>query len=608
MIVSMKKITLLCRAVDTDHTLNSLGEMGVLHLKHLQQPRGQDLEQAKQRALSIHKAIEALPSVKGEKLTTSHPMPIVDRVNSVIEERREALEKLSSLRRERDKVLPFGQFEPDSIRDLRNNGIRIKLYVAGPALKPVEPEGTYMAVLSKTKTGTYFVIIGTDDFEAEGEELPLPPRSINSIDAEIHKTEAHLRETERHLTELGRYKASLSRFVRQAEQETSFFEARAGMADAGEVALIQGYCPADAVERIREGAVTNGWAYRIEEPDQDDEDIPTLIRNPRWVELIRPVFNFIGVVPGYQEVDISAFFLFFLSIFFALIVGDAGYGLVFLIIAITGRVKFREMDRSFFILLSEMSVFTIIWGVMTGNYFGIPTQYAPFPQLNVHWLHDKNHIMELCFIIGAVHLTLAHTWHFIRRFPDWTAYAQLGWICTTWTMFFAARAMLLGYPFPEVMYIVLGIGGVLIIVFMMHPRNISKEWFNLVVFPLNLVGNFVDLVSYIRLFAVGMATYAVASAFNLMSMDIGFSSIITDLEAVLVLLFGHLLNITLAGMGVLVHGIRLNVLEFSTHLGMEWTGTKYDPFERKTRIGNVGGTKEGYAGDTNQPVHDQNIS
>jgi V/A-type H+-transporting ATPase subunit I len=109
-------------------------------------------------------------------------------------------------------------------------------------------------------------------------------------------------------------------------------------------------------------------------------------------------------------------------------------------------------------------------------------------------------------------------------------------------------------------------------------------------------------VSYIRLFAVGMATYAVASAFNLMSMEIGFSSIITDIEAVLVLLFGHTLNIALAGMGVLVHGIRLNVLEFSTHLGMEWTGTKYDPFECKARVVSREEADQSYNGNINQAV------
>ena len=582
MIVSMKKITILTRAVDTAGTLDALRDISVMHLKHLQQPRGQDLEQARQAAQNIHKAMEALPKVKETQLASGHPAHIVDRINQAIEDRRDAMEKHSSLQREREKILPFGRFEPDAIRYLEANGVQVKLYCTGPRHKPVVPEGCYLAVLSKNKSSTYFVVIGCDDFDMEAEQLPLPSRSLDTIDAEIRHTDSRLHETERHLAELGRYRDFLAKHVRAAEEEIHMLEARAGMADAGEIAVIQGYCPTDKLDSIRQGAAANGWGLRLEEPGEE-EDIPTLIRNPRWVELIKPVFSFIGVVPGYREVDISAFFLFFLSIFFALIVGDAGYGLLYLILAVVGKMTIKAMDRSMFILLLEMSVFTIIWGVMTGNYFGIPTQYAPFPQLNLHWLNDKQHIMELCFIIGAVHLTLAHTWHFIRLFPDWTSYSQVGWIGTTWTMFFAARTMLLGYPFPQIMYVVLGVGCALIIVFMMHPKNIAKEWFNLVVFPLNLVGNFVDLVSYIRLFAVGMATYAVASAFNLMSMDIGFSSIITDIEAVLVLLFGHMLNFALSGMGVLVHGIRLNVLEFSTHLGMEWTGIKYDPFAGRTR-------------------------
>lgn len=587
MIVPMKKITILARADETPRTLNALRAIGAVHLKHLQPPRGQDLEQARQLAQNIHKAIEALPEVKTSQISGDHYLHTIERINQTLEERRETMEKLSSMQRERERILPLGEFEPDTVRYLEANGVFVKLYYADPKQKPTAPAGTYLAVLTKNRSGTWFVVVGCADFDLDAEQLPLPRRSLQTIDTEIRHCRERLNELERHLLELGRYRDCLVEHMHMIEEQIKMLEARAGMANADEIAVIQGYCPGDELERIREGAQANGWGLRLEEPGEEDEDIPTLVRNPRWVELIKPVFNFIGVVPGYREVDISVFFLSFLSLFFALIVGDAGYGLVYLILAVTARMTIKSMDRALFMLLLEMSVFTIIWGVMTGNYFGIPTQYAPFPQLNLHWLNDKKHIMELCFIIGAVHLTLAHLWHFIRLFPDWTSYAQLGWIGTTWTMFFAARTMLLGHPFPQLMYVVLGVGGLMIVVFMMHPKNISKEWFNLVIFPLNLVGNFVDLVSYIRLFAVGMATYAVASAFNLMSIEIGFNSIITDVEAVLILLFGHTLNFALSGMGVLVHGIRLNVLEFSTHLGMEWTGTKYDPFASKKRAVNV---------------------
>ena len=583
MIVPMKKITLLARTADTASTLDALRDTGVVHLRHLQPPRGADLEQARQLAQNIHKAVEALPTVKASQIQGDHYLHTIERINQTLEQRREAAEKISSLLRERERIAPFGQFEPDSVRQLQAAGVYLKLYYAAPKQMPTAVDGTCVAILTRNRGGTWFAVIGNSDFTVEAEQLSLPQRSLAAIDTEISHCRGRQQELEGQLRELGRYRDCLIEHLHMIEDQISLLEARAGMAEAGEIAVIQGYCPADELERLRQGAQAHGWGLRLEEPGEQEEEVPTLIRNPRWVQLIKPVFNFIGVVPGYREVDISAFFLFFLSIFFALIVGDAGYGVLYLFLAVAGRMLIKSMDRSLFILLVEMSIFTIIWGVMTGNYFGIPTQYAPFPQLNLHWLNDKHHIMELCFVIGAVHLTLAHTWHFIRLFPDWTSYAQLGWIGTTWTMFYAARTMLLGYDFPQVMYVVLGVGCVLIIVFMMHPKNITKEWFNLVVFPLNLVGNFVDLVSYIRLFAVGMATYAVASAFNLMSMDIGFSSIITDIEAVLVLVFGHMLNFALSGMGVLVHGIRLNVLEFSTHLGMEWTGTRYDPFASRAR-------------------------
>ncbi len=96
--------------------------------------------------------------------------------------------------------------------------------------------------------------------------------------------------------------------------------------------------------------------------------------------------------------------------------------------------------------------------------------------------------------------------------------------------------------------------------------------------PLAIVRAFSDLVSYIRLFAVGYATLVVAVSFNTMALDLKDSGIAGFFAAVLVVVLGHGMNLALASMGVLVHGIRLNMLEFSSHLGMEWSGTRYRPF------------------------------
>jgi len=113
-------------------------------------------------------------------------------------------------------------------------------------------------------------------------------------------------------------------------------------------------------------------------------------------------------------------------------------------------------------------------------------------------------------------------------------------------------------------------------------KSFFKDLFpRLITTFLSIIGSFSDVVSYIRLFAVGMASVAIADAFNQMAEGFGWSSAATGLATVLVLLIGHGLNIVLGAMAVLVHGVRLNVLEFSNHLNMEWSGIEYNPFKGK---------------------------
>ena len=190
--------------------------------------------------------------------------------------------------------------------------------------------------------------------------------------------------------------------------------------------------------------------------------------------------------------------------------------------------------------------------------------------------------MWLCFLLGAIHLTIAHGWNVVRTFNRLEALSQVGWIMLTWTMFLAARMFVLGEPFPVVGIGLLVVGFLLVVLFMQPFRKIGSEWHNYVVLPLNVVSNFVDVVSYVRLFAVGMATYAVAEAFNTMGGGLAAGGWIGSLVAALVIFGGHAMNILLAIMGVLVHGVRLNTLEFSSHIGLTWAGSKYEPFAEET--------------------------
>jgi V/A-type H+-transporting ATPase subunit I len=149
-------------------------------------------------------------------------------------------------------------------------------------------------------------------------------------------------------------------------------------------------------------------------------------------------------------------------------------------------------------------------------------------------------------------------------------------------MFFIARQAVLGRGMPWYLLYLLLAGILLVVVFMKTPKELKGGWIDHALLPLTMIGNFVDILSYIRLFAVGYASIAVLATFNDIAASIGFDSVFTAVAASLVLLFANALNIVLAGLGVLVHAVRLNTLEFSTHKGLAWQGhNQYTPFARR---------------------------
>jgi V/A-type H+-transporting ATPase subunit I len=298
------------------------------------------------------------------------------------------------------------------------------------------------------------------------------------------------------------------------------------------------------------------------------------------VKPIESVLKLIAIRPGYREADISAAFLLFFSLFFAMLVGDGGYGLLFLAGTFLLKRKLPKLPASATVLLLVLSICTILWGVVTGNYFGIRPSFLPpaLAGLRIGWLADQKHMMKLCFVIGAVHLMLAHVWNALRVINSLQVIAQIGWICLTWGVFSLARFMVLGEPFPGWAGALMAAGAGAIVLFMTPVKKLKSEWINHAMLPFDLINSFVDIMSYIRLFAVGTASLAMAQATNDIAASIGFGNVLTGLASAVVLFIGHTINVVLCFIGVLVHGVRLNALEFSGHMGLEWSGFEYSPF------------------------------
>lgn len=249
-----------------------------------------------------------------------------------------------------------------------------------------------------------------------------------------------------------------------------------------------------------------------------------------------------------------------------------------------------KAPASAFHFLILMSITTIIWGILNNSFLGFSIasldisqkMFLPdFVRKAALWIREPAHVQYLCFVLGVTHLTIAHIWNFIIRLKrkSTTAVAQIGWLFSTWFMFFLASNMVLKKPMPEFAFPLFIAGITLIVLFMVPPRNLKKDWISFPMLVFDLVNNFVDIISYIRLFAVGMAGIAISQAFNMMLSPL-FGSAVGIAVSVIALFFVHCLNIALGIMGVAVHALRLNTLEFSNHLDLQWSGTEFAPFSK----------------------------
>jgi len=587
MIVKMKRLTLLCLATDRDAALESLREVGVVHVADRRPPAGEELEALRARLADAERALGALPAAAAAE--ADRPADeLVAEVLALLARRRELGDHADALRRELARYAGFGEFDLNDVDELALAGVATALGVAPAAADLVAPEGTILTALSRDRQRQYFSLVAAGGWEAgppalgaEYDLVPWPDRSLRGLRDELGDDEAELDLLAARLESLAAGREGVARYVARTADAVRVAEVRAGMDEAEAVSFLSGYVPVHDCDALRVAATENGWGIVLDDPELG-ENVPTLLHQARWVKPVRTVFDFLNIYPGYWESDVGWVFLPFFSLFFAMIVGDAGYAILLLMLTVFLRRRFKKVPPHVFHMMYIAGFATLVWGVITASYFGIPRLPGFLSALEIAWIKDRDNLIDFCFLIGAVHLTIAHVWNAVSLGSRgaWTkVLAQIGWLTIVWSMFFLARQTVLGRDMPSFLLYMLGVGLVLVVVFMKTPAELKGGWIDHALLPLTMIGNFVDILSYIRLFAVGYASIAVLAAFNGMASSIGFDSVLTAVAASLLLLLANALNIALAGLGVLVHAVRLNTLEFSTHKGLTWAGYNlYAPF------------------------------
>ncbi|MGB2705383.1 MAG: hypothetical protein WBC74_00775 [Candidatus Omnitrophota bacterium] len=585
----MKKVAVITQSKDAAVGVKRLGKLGVLHVEHQKLPGGKDISALRDDISLVDKAMDILREekrenkeiIKGEKQAADwkfNTRRIVD-----LRDRLKRLEEYSrATQGEINEWESWGDFDPAKIKSLAGENIHVRLYRIPVRDIKKFPDSGLVKKLSVKKGIANCAVISREKAEIPFKELALPRAGLGEMRARLSENNKLIKSIKEDLKAHLAYINSLAGIKKALEKELEFQEALNGMGTSGEIMYLTGYIPHDAAGALLDAAKREKWGISVNDPLPEDR-VPTLIRNPKWVSIIAPLFRVMDIMPGYHELDISLWFLIFLSVFFGMLIGDAGYGIVFFILTLFLHIKLGKKmpNKAPFILFYTFSLCAVIWGVLTGTFFGQAWLTGIVKPL-MPALRDNKNIQVLCFLLGALHLSIAHLWRAIIKFPSPRALSDIGWISILWGAFFLAKTLILAEAFPWFGKWFFIAGPVMVVLFTNFSWNIFKgigSGFGSLL--LNFVNCFTDVVSYIRLFAVGLATVAIADAFNKMALGIGFNTVLTGLATALILLLGHALNMLLGALAILVHGVRLNVLEFSSHLDVKWSGFLYRPLKEK---------------------------
>ena len=584
MIVEMKHLTLLCVAREGVKALESLRDIGCVHLD-LSAADSPDFASAKEELAAAERAVRIVAKAareagkdasapKGEesaRLENAKSAALVEEILKVDAARQAADDEADALRQMMRAYAPFGDFDPELAKSLRAAGVPVRLAVNGE--RPPQGKAFFGEELPEGWT-----------------EVALPAERLSATQARLAAAEAHAAACRAALAEANARVSTIEARYPALKDQVAFAAARDVLATQGEISWITGWVPVDSVPRLRAKAVSRGWGILLREA-RPDETPPTLIRPPKLFRPVTALFSGLGIAPAYNESDVSVPFLCYFSLFFAMLVGDGGYGAIILALTAWGWVKTRPgpdkrhrpaLVRSWLTLLTVFSTATIIWGLLSNTWFGAGLPFAR-DWATVKWLADPSYgnMMLLCFTIGASHLMIARVWSGISMINDRVCLSQFGWAGIVFFMYWTTCSIVgIFSTFPQWLYWELGVSLVLVFGFTLKGNELKSRGIELGMLPLNVMSCLGDIISYVRLFAVGLASVKVAQNFNDMAVGLALPIWIKWIPLVLILLVGHVLNFAMAGLSILVHAVRLNTLEFSNHKGISWAGYAFKPFRK----------------------------
>ena len=606
MITKMKKLTFLVYHKEYEEFLNSLRELGVVHIVEKQQGAADNTELQENIRLfnRLAATLKLLQNQKHEKNaviateggTATRGMQVLDEVDALQTEHGKLSQQLQSYAKEKEVLEVWGNFEPTGIQKLKDAGYIIGFYSCSEGNYKEEWETEYNAmIVNRISSKVFFVTVtkAGQEVDLDVEQAKLPAYSLSRLEALYDTTEQAIEGNEKKLvalseTDIPSLKAALKELQSQIEFSKVVLSSKQTAGD--KLMLIEGWAPAYSKVEIEAYLNDAHVYYEITDPMPGD-NVPIRLNNKGFFAWFEPICK-LYMLPKYNELDLTPFFAPFFMVFFGLCLGDSGYGLFLFLGATAYRLLAKKVTpsmKSIISLIQVLSASTFFCGLLTGTFFGANIYDLDWPivqRLKHAVLMDNNDMFRLSLILGVIQILFGMVLKAVNQtiqFGFKYAIATIGWIIllvstAVSALFSSSELLSMGGTAYKV---VLCISGAMIFLFNTPGKNIFMNiglglWdsYNMVT---GLLG---DVLSYVRIFALGLSGGILAGVFNSLAVGMSPDNVIAGpIVMVLIFVIGHAINMFMNVLGAMVHPMRLTFVEFFKNSGYEGGGKEYKPFK-----------------------------
>jgi len=605
MIAPMTKYSFLVYHRDYLVFLEEMRQLGVLHLIERQKTVSDEMLEKYDLINKVNGVVKFLERREVENPASAQGIDgrqAYEEVDALQLELENKHQQLSTLKKEISYAAPWGDFSHETLNKLREQGLQIKFYTVTARKFEERWLQQYPMALVGQHAGLYYLVVikpEEDEFDLEIEEMRPPERPISELSFYEKKLreeiEAIQHKFNRHASES---LEAIKLFLLKLTEDLHFDEAlEYTVKEADEkVMLLEGWAPIEKKKELVDFLEKKNILF-IEERATPEDKAPILLKNKKFSKK----FEMIGALyslPRYGELDLTPFFAPFYMIFFGFCLGDVGYGALMAIIAIVAKKKVPKEIKKVMSLVFYLGLSTILFGLIGGTLFGIKlydTNLPVYRTLAQRFETQGTDIDQLLFYLalafGGIQIIFGmflKAINEVRQFGWGFALGTIGWI----TLLVGGIALysfsqLSGIPMEQLnspLYVLLGISGLLILPLNNLGRNVFMNvgvglWntYNMV------TGILGDLLSYIRLFALGISSAIMGFVFNSLAVEMsGSIPVLNVIIMVIILVIGHSINIFMSGLGAFVHPLRLTFVEFYKNAGFSGGGKKYEPFRKLT--------------------------